>query len=229
MTSEDAPSRPFAVEVSIREKLLWAFGLTLFCSAGFLGIARMNALRAANGLLFLSIQTLPDRLVPFRPEWIWIYLSYYPGCFLPLVAWRRGTLFRQVAAGFGLQFATCFAVFVLMPVRMVQPSVLATGWAERAVQGLYAIDPGFNIFPSLHVANALLVAALAWRVERRIGIAGWIWAILMSFSALAVKQHYFLDVVAGAALGVATIAIVLVRWDGLWPGERARLRGSRGA
>ena len=208
-----------------REKLLWVLGLTLFCSAGFLGVAKINILWVANGARTVTLETPLDGMIPFRPGWIWIYLSYYPFCFLPLAAWRRGVLFRQAAAGFGIQFATCLPFFALLPAWMDQPAVSGTSLSERAVRALYSVDPGFNIFPSLHVANVLLVAAVCWRLERRFGAAVWAWALLVAVSTVTVKQHYVVDVVAGAALAAGTIALVLVRWDGLWPDERLRSLG----
>ena len=218
-----APLNDPDVHVPLGEKLAWVFGLTLFCGAGFLAIAKLNGVRAAAGWTYTPLETSLDRLIPFQPGWIWVYMSYWPACFLPLAAWRRGVLFRRVAMGFGLQFGACFPFFAFMPARMSQPVVTGATLSERAVRMLYGIDPGFNIFPSLHVANILLVAAVMWRVDRRLGALTWVWAALMSWSVLAVKQHYSPDVAAGAALGLVSVAIIFRAWDGLWPAERAQL------
>lgn len=209
---------------SIAEKVLIALALTVFCSSAFFGLGVLNAARAARGFEFWSLETWLDDRVAFDARWIWIYLSYYPGCFLPIVTWRNGALFRQVALGYGIEFAVCALCFALIPARMAQPAVAGTGLDEMAVRRLFEIDPGYNIFPSLHVANVFFVAAACARWDRRLGWVLWPWAALISISTVTVKQHYVVDVFAGAALAALTIWIALRRWDGLTARERERLR-----
>jgi membrane-associated phospholipid phosphatase len=70
------------------------------------------------------------------------------------------------------------------------------------------LDPGYNIFPSLHVANAFLVAFIFFKLRNRIeGTALTIVAVLISISALYVKQHYVVDIVSGLVLGYVTFVI----------------------
>ncbi len=226
MTAAQPPlPAPDAVPAPLRERLLTGLALSIFCTVGFFGIAYLNARHQASGAPYIPLETALDRVISFDPRWIWIYLSYYPGCFLPLVGWNRRALFRQVALGYAIEFGACFVSFALIPARMAQPSVPGGGWNEWAVRKLFEIDPGFNIFPSLHVANVLLIAAVLARFDRRFAVPAWIWAILVSISTVTVKQHYAVDVLAGATLAAITIRLVLVRWDGLWPGERAAMQG----
>jgi len=206
---------------TLREKLLIAVGLAIFCNVGFFGIAYVHTLREAAGSPYARLETVLDAWIAFDPRWIWIYLSYYPGCFLPIIAWRRRALFRQVALGYAIEFGACFLSFALIHARMIQPGVTGDGWNEWAVRKLFEVDKGFNIFPSLHVANALFVAAVVTRFDRRLALPVWTWAILISISTMTVKQHYAVDAIAGAFLAAFTIYVALVRWDGLTRAERA--------
>lgn len=207
---------------SLLERVLIAAGIALFCSAGFFGIAWLNARRAASGAPYVHLETALDRWIAFDPRWIWIYLSYYPACFVPLLTWKRIRLFRQIAAGYALEFGICFVSFALIHARMAQPPVPGDGPNEWAVRMLFGADPGFNIFPSLHVANALFVAAMCSRVSRPLGRVMWVWAILVSMSTVIVKQHYVVDVVGGALLAALAIGLILRLWDGSVPWERRR-------
>jgi membrane-associated phospholipid phosphatase len=64
-------------------------------------------------------------------------------------------------------------------------------------------------FPSDHAVMAGAVAAGLWLVDRRLGIAASIAALLMAFARVYVAAHYPHDVVAGLAFGAL---VVLVGW-----------------
>ncbi|MDZ5660285.1 phosphatase PAP2 family protein [Nocardioides sp. zg-1308] len=81
-------------------------------------------------------------------------------------------------------------------------TVLAGAWDTRAVQTIAA-------FASLHVAitvTTCLVAELI-RLPRWIRVTAWTFAVLTSLSTVYLGWHFFVDVVAGAAVGV--VAVVL--------------------
>jgi undecaprenyl-diphosphatase len=64
-------------------------------------------------------------------------------------------------------------------------------------------------FPSDHAVMAGAVAAGLWLVDRRLGIAASIAALLMAFARVYVAAHYPHDVVAGLAFGAL---VVLAGW-----------------
>ena len=64
-------------------------------------------------------------------------------------------------------------------------------------------------FPSDHAVMAGAVAAGLWLVDRRLGIAASIAALLMAFARVYVAAHYPHDVLAGLAFGAL---VVLVGW-----------------
>ncbi len=81
-------------------------------------------------------------------------------------------------------------------------------WARYPGLGyLKAADAAGNACPSLHVSFAVLSGAWLDRSLRelraRSGLRAlnWLWCVGISVSTIAVRQHVFLDVVAGAALG----------------------------
>jgi len=185
-------------------RLAGALILTGACAAAFVGSSQFNRLRFGPELL-APIQAFPlDALIPFRPDWVWIYLLYYGFCFLPLllreVRNNRG-IFLRTALGFAIQFAVSTVVFLLWPMQITHPPI-PEGASGEILNRLYGFDRGFNSFPSLHVANMTFVALLFRHLRRK----QWVWgvvftALLISLSTLLVKQHYVSDVVAGGLLG----------------------------
>ena len=181
-----------------------ALALALFCGGGFAATSLFNV--SHHGIEHLpAIQALKlDAEIPFVPSWVWIYLLYYPFCFLPLflreVREDPKTFTRTILA-FGLQFGISFAVFLLWPLRMTHPR-LPLGINGIILHKLYAVDLGFSSFPSLHLANIVFVSLLFLRLRgARKGAMIFIVAGLIAASTLLVKQHFISDVLAGAFLG----------------------------
>jgi membrane-associated phospholipid phosphatase len=76
--------------------------------------------------------------------------------------------------------------------------VPGTGFAAWSLRLLYTLDPPYNCFPSLHVAYSFVSALTCYRVHRGVGVVAVVWAALIGISTLYTKQHYVVDVVAGA-------------------------------
>ena len=187
------------------EQALTAFGLAFGLSLIFYALDWHNAMRFAAGKPFWNIGYAWEASIPFRPGWIWVYLAYFPFCCLPLLlkeVRRDIAIFRRLAAGLGGQFLFAVGIFLILPIRMEQPALAPNTLSESAVAFVFQVDPGFNIFPSLHVTNAVFVACVIQRLKGRIaGIPAWIVCCLISASTLFVKQHYALDLAAGFLLG----------------------------
>lgn len=177
------------------------FMLILF-TTGFFGLD--NLLR---GHKTRDVSCALDGKVPLSPRWIWAYLLYYPVCFAPLFfpgVLTQDEAFLRVAAGFCAQFFVAWALFYFFPTSIVRAPVPGDSWSSRALRGLYAVDSGHNIFPSLHVANSFYVAALSARLLPLEWAAGFYFlAVLISASTVLVKQHYLADIPSGMLLGWA--------------------------
>ena len=101
----------------------------------------------------------------------------------------------------------------LVAVAINQP--LVNGFAEarpytdhHAILVLVARSADYS-FPSDHAVMAGAVAAGLWLVDRRLGVAASIAALLMAFARVYVAAHYPHDVVVGLAFGAL---VVLVGW-----------------
>jgi len=69
----------------------------------------------------------------------------------------------------------------------------------------------FASFPSGHVATVIGLAAAAWLLDRRLGVLATLYAMLVSWSRIALGCHHFSDEVAAALLGIYGAHLVLTR------------------
>lgn len=73
----------------------------------------------------------------------------------------------------------------------------------------------FGAFPSGHVATVIGLAAAAWLIDRRLGILAAVYALVVSWSRIALGCHHFSDEIAAAILAIYGAQLVSAR---LWPG-----------
>lgn len=172
----------------------------------YYGATRINAGRPAASLYDLAIPL--DALIPHVP-WTWpLYWIAYPFVVvgggaallgLPATAFRRA-----VAAFIGMTLAGAL-IQVLVPARAPWPAVPAA--AQQVVHEWALVLPYANL-PSMHVAYCVLAAAfIATRTHSRMLAGGaWLVALLVSLATVTLKEHFFLDAVAGVLMALAAFA-----------------------
>ena len=143
-----------------------------------------------------------DEEIPFRPRWSWVYsFLYYPAIlYLNLIATDHRH-FIMMAFSFLFQLFMQMLFFWLFPVstpphwRNINPGKTPSEWFLQFVQ---KFDQSSNCFPSMHVSVAMLTALHAMPV-----MGGWafLFPVLIAISCIFTKQHYLIDLPAGAALG----------------------------
>jgi PAP2 superfamily protein len=151
--------------------------------------------------------TLVDRAIAFEPGWAWVYQSGY--LLIVGVPWLLSTtddIGRYVRGFISISYIG-FICFLLLPITGPRPDV----WPSTGMFALLAMyDRPSNELPSLHVGlltYTMLVGATVSRTRIpsaqciwMLAIAG-VWATGVTYAALATKQHYALDIPAGALVG----------------------------
>lgn len=145
--------------------------------------------------------TFLDELVPFTPTFGVFYSSYliFVGLWVGY-AFLNFPLKRYTDLSWaliGVQ-VVAYIAYVVFPSKILRPMV-GEGIFEHICSWIYYIDNPTNLTPSLHVANSVLIALFMHRV-RSLRLLVWIWTGLIVVSTMAVKQHYFVDVISGIAL-----------------------------
>jgi membrane-associated phospholipid phosphatase len=186
----------------MRLKIVMLLTLPVAVTAGYLAVQRAVVL--PNGRVPL---TWFDRVIPFQPRWVWVYLSLYLlNPIGPLFARSREDLLRY-ARGILFFFVCGFVCFVVFPVPGPRPLAADAFWLY---QRLILIDRPYNSFPSLHAAcavYAVLFAAYASsdtsrpHLRRSLLSLAWLWVGLILYSTIATRQHFAIDLPAGMFLG----------------------------
>jgi membrane-associated phospholipid phosphatase len=171
--------------------------LTVIFCAGYFAI-EYHPLRPPTHLK----PTLIDRAVPFAPGWVWVYQSLY--LLLP-AGWlaETGEQLRRYVTGFSILMAAGFTCFLLWPVAGPRPQEITADPLYRLV---VRYDTPLNSFPSLHLALAAYSACVAVAVtseslRRLLIVVLPAWIALIGYATLATKQHYWIDLPPGIALG----------------------------
>ena len=143
-----------------------------------------------------------DDLIPYRPRWVWIYSCLY----YPVIVYINFVVpgpreFIYMATSFLVLLALQMLFFVFFPVATPdnwRAMNRNRGWSERFLGFVRRFDSPSNCFPSMHVSVATLTA-----LHLLPAVGPWVFAfpVLIALSCLFTKQHYLIDVPAGAMLG----------------------------
>ena len=152
-----------------------------------------------------------DRAVSLQPAWMLVYGSLYVFIVvMPLLVVRQRDLFLRALRAYIMVMLVAYAGFILYPTAAPRPdSVPESGFAAWSLRLAYSLDPPYNCFPSLHVAYSFVSALTCYRVHRGVGTAAAFWAALIGASTLYTKQHYVVDVIAGALAAFIAYALFL--------------------
>jgi membrane-associated phospholipid phosphatase len=188
----------------------------------YLGVNAATAGRSTAQPLFPFERRLPLVVAAYP-----LYASVYLEVLLPLFLCPTRRAFVRTQVAVAVVSLLAFAVFLAAPMPYPRPALSARSGCGALLAIEWAIDGPRCTFPSLHVAIALVLA---------LGISAeaprWRWPLLalalgVGVSTVLVKQHFAVDVVGGALLGVGGwwASPALLR---LWLGEPQTLT-SRGA
>jgi membrane-associated phospholipid phosphatase len=173
-------------------------------------------------------QNLDERIFGYQPSIVWgeaypqffwqeffhfAYFSYYLMIFgVPLYIYLKREKGEFIRALFNILFVfiACFLVFIFIPVIGARSFEIAKELTETYRYGLFTHIMVFiyrntshlgGAFPSSHVAIALTISLLSFRLFRKIGWLLVINTIFLSISTVFCHYHYFVDVVAGVVFG----------------------------
>jgi membrane-associated phospholipid phosphatase len=156
-----------------------------------------NPLRPARELRL----PLDDR-IPFLPGWVWIYgFFYWPGVLYTSWVLESSREFVYLALSFLGLLAMQMAFFMLIPVSTPESwRTINRGrtLSERFLAFVQRLDDRSNSFPSMHTSVATLTALY---LQPHLGAWAFVFPLLIGLSCLFTKQHYLVDLPAGAALG----------------------------
>jgi len=144
-----------------------------------------------------------DRLIPFDPAGVWLYLSFF--LLIPL-AYLAGPTerLRWLRTAFQLSALAAGAVFMAWPTTLSYPPNDGNSLSSSLLAALTSIDSAQNCFPSLHMAlTVLAIWALHDARQPAKNVLFWLWGLAIAFSIIQLRRHLFIDLVSGTGLGLA--------------------------
>jgi len=154
--------------------------------------------------------TATDALIPFIPEFIWIYHTL-----IPVVLFTTIILIKRKDCFFTSYISCLLAAVSLLIFYFLFPAYYPRGGlieevtiSEWLVNWTRIIDDANNTFPSSHVTFSWLMFlsvincdfAKKYDIVKNFYMA---WAILVAVSTLFLKQHFIVDVGSGLILASA--------------------------
>lgn len=142
-----------------------------------------------------------DEMIPYQPRWVWIYSGlYYPVIVYINFVMESPGQFLHVAMSYIvlLAFQMCFFVFFPVATPPHWRVTESRGRSERFLAFVQKFDSPVNSFPSMHTSVATLTAL---HLYANLGPVVWVFPGLIALSCLFTKQHYLIDLPAGAGLG----------------------------
>lgn len=200
-----------------REKRNWFFLIVGYFAGGYCLINWINQFRTQ----YYDVSFAFEKNIPFIPAFIFGYILVYFSMLLLYLILDDSDDFRRAVVAYLSLTTVHYIFFLLIPVKfMLRPDLTAvSGFGVDVTKFYYIIDMPYNCFPSLHVAYPTMAALVSWRHHRYASSMFVVMTIVIAASVVFVKQHYIMDVVAGAMTATVLYCIVMAtekKWKGLF-------------
>ena len=150
-----------------------------------------------------SYMTVLDTSIPFMPEFVWMYHTLPVCIFMAMVLCiKKRFLFMRAFWSCVVASSIMSVIHFIAPAIYPHEAFAVTNAHEYLVDLTRKIDGPANTFPSGHVAFSWLMY-LSVRKSKFANNYDYVsrtfllWAIGISLSTLAIKQHFVADVVSG--------------------------------
>lgn len=157
---------------------------------------------------FYQLETALDRAVPMQPAWVLVYLMIFFQAAAPLASVRDTRVLTRTIGAYLTLYATAVPLWLWFPVTVPRPALPIVDLWTYGVALTRFIDPPSNCMPSMHVALSVMAALVVRRLDRTMG---WVLlgsATLVTWSTIALEQHW-------AADGVVAVLLAFIA-DHLW-------------
>jgi membrane-associated phospholipid phosphatase len=151
----------------------------------------------------ISLHTQIDSKIPFIPAAAIFYLSLFPMTWLAPFILHTPRQLRAFARGLAMAILLAGIGFLFLPVEPPEVHSAGAGLSGQLFHFADSINLKYNLFPSLHVAMAVVCAAsFSCSKSPGVKIFFWLWAVAIALSTVLTHQHYLSDAIAGALLGI---------------------------
>ena len=167
-----------------------------------------------NKYLILSPFAVPstfvDQWIGVSPNWVWAYVSYYLYLIGAYLLARDEQNLNQLAYSYLVSTLIAFFIFFLLPTslpRDIYPLESSASWSAWMLSHVRSVDESINCAPSMHITMSTIAALTYFKESKKVGFITAIWGLLIAYSTMATKQHYFWDVITGFIFGLIIYGI----------------------
>lgn len=151
-----------------------------------------------------------DLIIPFKPEWVWIYIILFH---IFIVSWvfivQDMRHFVYIVASILVMLFIQVLIGFFFPVKT--PNIwrlyeINGSLSKKFLSFVQHIDKGGNCFPSMHVGVSVLVSLHIVEVLiNHYGVVAYavhFIPLIISASTVFTKQHYFVDIFGGFLIAI---------------------------
>lgn len=158
----------------------------------------------------INFKTRADDLIPLWTPFLLIYISYFIFVVFTFIFFVRSKLYPVLKIALLAIIISCssaYLFYLFFQNGVARPVIVNNSFFDLTYTWINSWVAPYNAFPSLHVAISTICTIAFWKVKSKLFNLILIWAILIIVSTVLTKQHYFLDVIAGLALGFFSFRI----------------------
>lgn len=165
------------------------------------------------------IDTTFDQMIPFCEIFVipyYFWFVYVIGTCLFFMIYGTDKEFIRMALSLIIGMSLCLIICMIYPNGLdIRPQTLPDNLFGKLVASLYVVDTPYNVFPSIHVYNSVILHVALNRCEalkdhRGVRIASLVICILICLSTLFLKQHSVKDVCGGIAMSAIMYCLVYI-------------------
>lgn len=151
-----------------------------------------------------------ELMIPFVPEFFWVYMSMYLLFFLPpffLRVSQLEVLGKRIIIGTLISAV----IFLLFPSQLGFERVIPEGFYYDLYSQIFTLDLPYNMAPSLHIVYSgfILFAVYSAVESKSVRIFAILWLLFIALSTLLVHQHHMIDIVLALFLiGVINYKVI---------------------
>jgi membrane-associated phospholipid phosphatase len=156
-----------------------------------------------------SLFTDFDKLLPFTPEMVYVYMSFYVVILLSVFAVKTENDFNRMITSILATLIFTYPFFYFFPAYYPPVHFETNNFTTKFLQWCFEADVPNNTFPSLHVGLSFTIAFGIMHLRKRIGWLYLIWAIAIAFSTVMVRKHFVMDVFGGIIIATLSYKIFI--------------------
>lgn len=151
-----------------------------------------------------------DKLIPFAPDMVYIYMSFYAVIFISVFFLKTDEAFYQIILSIiGTLFIT-YPLFYFFPAYYPVPSFDTDTFTTKFLKWCHESDVPNNTFPSLHVSLSFTIAFGINHYRKIIGKGYILWAVMIGLSTIMIRKHFLIDTLGGIVIAGLTYNVCVL-------------------